>query len=87
MPAVAHLYDLLDASHGGTVTGASGPLVVDGRPVACVGDPVHCTLHGPQTIVTGSPRLQFQGRPVAVHGSVCSCGATLLSASCLDVAL
>jgi uncharacterized Zn-binding protein involved in type VI secretion len=85
MPPIAHLGDILDASHGGTVTGASSPLVADGRPVACVGDAVQCTLHGAQTIVTGSPRLQFQGRHVAVHGSLCSCGATLISSSVLSL--
>jgi uncharacterized Zn-binding protein involved in type VI secretion len=86
MPAVAHILDPLDPSHGGMVTAATSLIKADGRYVARVGDAVLCAKHGPQTIVTGTPRLLSQGVAVAVDGSVCSCGAVIMSSSLLIVA-
>ena len=83
MPSVAHMLDVID--HGGMILSTPHPLIVDGRSVACVGDPVWCEQHGLQTIVTGSGVLMIRGQAVAVDGSQCSCGAVVSSASLLQV--
>lgn len=75
---VARLGDAI--SHGGSITSASGSLL-DGAGIARVGDSVVCALHGPQTITTGSPNFDLDGRKVARVTSVCSCGATIVSGS------
>lgn len=65
-------------SHGGIVI-ASGPHTSDGRRVALVGDTYMCAIptHGVQTIVSGSGVAFHNGVPLAITGSVTSCGAIL----------
>ena len=68
--------------HGGVVLTGSAVTLIDGKPVACVGDTVSCPLagHGGTTvIVTGSSGMVIDGRMVARHGDKTACGATLLS--------
>lgn len=68
--------------HGGVVLAGSVVTLVDGKPVACVGDPVSCPRrgHGGTTVIaTGSPSMVIDGRMVARHGDKTACGATLLS--------
>ncbi|WP_431824273.1 PAAR domain-containing protein [Burkholderia sp. F1] len=66
-----------ETTHGGVVTSANAGVVVDGRPVACVGDTVSCPLHG-QGVITDGGLAAVSGRRIARHGSSTSCGATLV---------
>ncbi len=85
MPAIAHLGD--GTSHGGTVITASGDVYADGRQVARVGDLVMCPkrdtpdgpIHGIVPIVSGAATVMVNGRPAALSGSLCSCGAAVIS--------
>ncbi|KAF1022026.1 MAG: putative deoxyribonuclease RhsB [Paracidovorax wautersii] len=68
--------------HGGVVLTGSASTLIDGKPVACVGDTVSCPQrgHGGTTvIVTGSAGMEIDGRMAARHGDKTACGATLLS--------
>ena len=68
--------------HGGVVLAGSAVTLVDGKPVACVGDGVSCPQrgHGGTTVIaTGSSGMVIDGRMVARHGDKTACGATLLS--------
>lgn len=70
-------------SHGGTVLEGAPTTVVNGKPVARVGDRVSCPLngHGPCTIVSGDSTTVVDGKAVARHGDQCSCGATLIAST------
>jgi len=74
-------------SHGGTVISASGAgrMVIDGIPVACVGDMVACPKKGCEStfpIIQGAsgPDTTLDGKPVAREGDMTACGAVLISA-------
>ena len=64
-------------SHGGTVKTGSANMIVDGQPVARMGDTVSCPLHGDTTIDSGSPTYITDGQPTAREGDTTACGATL----------
>lgn len=69
-------------SHGGVVLKGSSVTLIDGKPVACVGDTVTCPRKGhggTTTIATGSSSMVIDGRMVARHGDLTACGAALLS--------
>jgi uncharacterized Zn-binding protein involved in type VI secretion len=66
-------------SHGGTITAGSLVTLVDGVPVARVGDPVTCTSHGATTIATGSLVETDEGLPLARNGDATACGATIIA--------
>ncbi|MBZ9556807.1 MULTISPECIES: PAAR domain-containing protein [unclassified Modicisalibacter] len=66
-------------SHGGKVITAQSNYLVDGKPVACVGDKVTCPRDSTTVIVEGHPTLKVNGKPVALHGHKTACGATLIS--------
>lgn len=69
-------------SHGGTVISVrAAHFIVDGKPVACVGDQCSCPVrgHGVCTIVEGSDSNSVDGLPVACDGHKTSCGATLIA--------
>ena len=67
-------------NHGGAVTNvAASHCTVGGIPVACVGDPVSCPLHGAGTIIEGEQRQTINGAQVAYDGHKTSCGAALKS--------
>ncbi|MFC0337336.1 Zn-binding Pro-Ala-Ala-Arg (PAAR) domain-containing protein, incolved in TypeVI secretion [Kushneria avicenniae] len=68
-------------SHGGKVITAQSNYLVNGKPVACVGDKVTCPKSGHSTnaIVEGHPTMTVNGKPVAMHGHKTACGATLIS--------
>ena len=67
-------------THGGTVVGASGETDTGQRRVARVGDSVACPIpgHGVNPIVTGDSTTIVDGQPVARHGDMTACGATLI---------
>jgi len=77
MAVIAHLGDRI--SHGGQIVEASEDVVTEGRGVARVGDTVRCMLHGTVRITTGDETVLANGRPVAFHGSRCSCGASVIA--------
>jgi uncharacterized Zn-binding protein involved in type VI secretion len=64
-------------SHGGKVLEGSENMIVDGKPVARVGDKVSCPIHGDTTIDSGSPTYIIDGKPTARDGDKTACGATL----------
>ena len=64
-------------SHGGKVLAGSAKMIVDGKPVARVGDKVSCPIHGDTTIASGSPTYITDGQPTARDGDTTACGATL----------
>lgn len=68
-------------SHGGTVVSASSTVIINGKPVARVGDSVTCPIpgHGVVTIVEGDGAWLDDGRPIALEGHKTSCGASLIS--------
>lgn len=69
-------------SHGGKVIAASAPqVVVDGLPVALVGDACSCPIPGHTgcTIAEGNLAHLVDGIPVAYQDHKTSCGADLIS--------
>lgn len=70
-------------THGGEVISASSTTIVNGKPVALVGDEVRCPLpgHGVCRIVEGCPDWSEGGRAMVVNGCRCECGAQLISSA------
>lgn len=68
-------------SHGGVVETGDSSLLVEGKPVARVGDLCICPIAGHQScvIVEGNPEFTVGGRAVAFDGHKTSCGAALQS--------
>ena len=66
-------------SHGGIVVEASMMSDIGGIGIARVGDKVTCPAHGVQVIASGDMTLIVDGKPVARHGDMVSCGATLIA--------
>lgn len=84
MPAIAHLGDT--TTHMGTVVTASADVTAENRGVARIGDWVYCpkkdengSEHGLVQIVTGATTVLVNNRGAAHHGSLCSCGALVIS--------
>ncbi len=73
---VARLGDT--SSHGGQITTAATNTKVEGQFVARVNDTLNCPAHGPNPILTGSPKLEAEGQQVARSGSVTQCGAVII---------
>ncbi len=74
------------SSHGGTIITGSVTTIVNGRPVARMGDMHVCPIpgHGVTPIVGGSMNTATDGKPNARMGDVTGCGAVIISGS-LDV--
>lgn len=68
-------------SHGGQVVTGCEKYLVDGKPVARVGDECTCPIHGHTgvKIVEGHVNIIVDGKPLALHGFKTSCGATLIT--------
>jgi uncharacterized Zn-binding protein involved in type VI secretion len=71
--------------HGGKVISGSSLHVVDGKPIARLGDQVDCPLHYPggkphgiNKIITAHPTLSVGGIAVAVEDCVTECGCKLI---------
>lgn len=79
MRGVIRLGDM--TTHGGSVIHASSKIVMEGRPVALVGDLVSCPRdgHGINPIIEGSSMMSFEGRAVAIDGCKSACGCALIS--------
>lgn len=72
-------------THGGKVISSSAKhFMVDGKPVACVGDKCTCPIQGHGgvcTIIQGDPKHTVDGLQVAYEGHKTSCGAALIANS------
>ncbi|MGO4416935.1 PAAR domain-containing protein [Cupriavidus sp. 2KB_3] len=81
MRGAIRLHDRTDQD--GYVESASGEIVIDGRPVALVGDVVNCSLpsHGKSAILPGASQIYCGNRQVALHGFIAGCGCRLLSST------
>ena len=66
-------------SGGGQVISGNSMFLVDGIPVACVGDKATCPTHKVvATIVSGDPYMQIFGKSAARVNDSLSCGCKLL---------
>ncbi|MHB9131175.1 MAG: PAAR domain-containing protein [Armatimonadota bacterium] len=79
MPTLARQGD--PTTHGGMVLTAASRTLVEGKPVARMGDLVLCGKHGPQPIVLGLSTVFVEGKPVARVGDIAACGARILAGS------
>ena len=79
MPKVIRLGD--STSHGGEVVSATSHILVQGKPVARLGDKCTCPKRGHNNcvIVEGDSNWLVEGVPVALEGHKISCGAVLVS--------
>jgi uncharacterized Zn-binding protein involved in type VI secretion len=64
-------------SHGGTVMTGSPNMIVDGKPVARLGDKVSCPIHGDTVVNSGSPTYITDGKPTARDGDTTARDAKL----------
>ena len=71
------------SSHGGTVITGSVTTIVNGRPMARMGDMHVCPIpgHGVTPIVSGSLDTATDGRPNARMGDMAGCGAVIVTGS------
>ena len=90
MPSIAHLGDT--TTHFGTVVTASDDIKAEGRGVARIGDWVFCPkkdkngkVHGLVQIITGASTVLVNSRGAALHGSLCTCGAAVISSGTVIV--
>ena len=68
-------------THGGAVISASSTMIVNGKPVALVGDKVSCPIpeHGTNAIIEGAPEWSSDGQAIVVDGCKCQCGCQVIS--------
>jgi len=71
------------SSHGGTIITAAARTMVNGLPVARMGDLHACPIpgHGVTPIVTGSATTLTEGQPNARIGDMTACGAVIVAGS------
>lgn len=77
MPGVA--VALLDLAGGPHLAGNSGPFLVEGQPVVCVGDPIipHAPFvpkHTDPHMAEGVPWFIVNGKPICRQGNLADCG-------------
>lgn len=66
-------------SGGGKVISGNSIFLVEGIPIACLGDKATCLKHNTvSTIVSGDPYMQVMGKSVARVNDSLSCGCKLL---------
>lgn len=64
---------------GGQVISANSSFLIEGKPVACVGDKATCPKHKTTaTIISGDPYMLVMGKSVARVNDSLSCGCKLL---------
>ena len=68
-------------THGGAVISASSTMIVNGKPVALVGDKVSCPFpgHGTIAISEGAPEWSSEGKAIVGDGCKCQCGCQVIS--------
>jgi uncharacterized Zn-binding protein involved in type VI secretion len=71
------------SSHGGVIITGAMQTVVNGRPVARMGDLHSCPIpgHGVTSIVSGGLNTVTEGIPNARIGDVTACGAVIVTGS------
>ena len=71
------------STHGGKIVSGASRTLVNGMPVARMGDKHDCPIpgHGTTNIVSGSPDTQTEGRPNARMGDAVECGARIITGS------
>jgi uncharacterized Zn-binding protein involved in type VI secretion len=78
MQPIARLGDTHDCPvHGKNAIATGGSAIVDGLPVARIGDSCECGCK----IVSGASQSTCDGKPVALIGSKTSKGGTIIAAS------
>lgn len=66
-------------SGGGQVISGNSSFLIEGIPVACVGDKATCPKHQTvSAIVSGDPQMQVMGKAVARVNDALACGCKLL---------
>lgn len=75
-------------NHGGSVMMASSTLLIEGVAAALVGDLVSCPIigHGITPILEGASTFFSDGKQVAIEGSKCGCGCTLIASQTVFIA-
>ncbi|WP_123407784.1 PAAR domain-containing protein [Pseudomonas frederiksbergensis] len=68
-------------THDGEVISASSTMIVNGRPVALVGDEVSCPIHGDNPIVEGCPNWSEGDQAMVVNGCRCECDCQVISSA------
>lgn len=70
-------------THGGSVISTSSTMIVNGKPVALVGDKISCPVpgHGTNTIIEGSLEWSSDGKAIVVDGCKCQCGCQVISSA------
>ena len=66
-------------SHNGKVKTASATFIVDGQPIALIGDIVSCPTHDDNPIIESGEGYSENGRKLAVKGSRSQCGSVILA--------
>lgn len=71
------------SSHGGMIVTGAIRTLVNGRPVARMGDLHVCPIpgHGVTPIITGSLNTITEGKPNARLGDITGCGAVIVTGS------
>ena len=71
------------SSHGGMIVTGAIRTMVNGRPVARMGDLHVCPIpgHGVTPIITGSLNTLTEGKPNARMGDITGCGAVIVTGS------
>lgn len=68
--------------HGGYLLTTQNTVFVNGRPIARVGDPVMCSIHGITRIAAGADTSVYSsGKPIAKIGDITECGARIRGGS------
>ena len=63
---------------GGPINSGQGSCIVNGKPVAVVGDACTCQAGGPDKIVSGAANMTINGKPVAIVGSSTAHGGVIV---------
>lgn len=68
-------------THGGNVISASSTTMVDGKPVALIGDLVSCPKkgHGVNKIIEAAKSSFSDGKAIVMDQCLCECGCKVLS--------
>ncbi|WP_085247100.1 PAAR domain-containing protein [Gilliamella mensalis] len=68
-------------THGGSVISASSTTIIEGKPVALIGDLVSCPKkgHGINKIIEGAKTCLSDGKAVVIDQCLCECGCKVLA--------
>lgn len=68
-------------THGGMVITASSTTIIEGKPVALVGDLVSCPVpyHGINPIIGSASKCISDGKLMAMDQCLCACGCKVIA--------